>query len=110
MCVLKLHVASCSVEYSVDELHCCALSTGLAKGEQLSTHVHVHVRLCYLNGTTGYAKRERKQVRLSRSRASDRALTVGGPQGNYIIHWRRQWLKKRLIVLEHASYSLHVYY
>ncbi len=34
--VPTLHVASCSVEYSVDELHCCALSTGLAKGEQLS--------------------------------------------------------------------------
>ncbi len=34
--VPKLHVTSCSVEYGVDELHCCALSTGSAKGEQLS--------------------------------------------------------------------------
>ncbi len=31
--VPTLHVASCSVECSVDELHCCA---GSAKGEQLS--------------------------------------------------------------------------
>ncbi len=32
-----LHVyLRCSVEYSVDELHCCAMSTGSAKGEQLS--------------------------------------------------------------------------
>ncbi len=31
-----------------------------------------------------YAKRERKQVRWNRRRASDRALTVSGPQGNYI--------------------------
>ncbi len=31
MCLL----ASCSVEYSVVELHCCALNTGSAKGEQL---------------------------------------------------------------------------
>ncbi len=34
--VPTLHVASCLVEHSVDELHCCALSTGSAKGEQLS--------------------------------------------------------------------------
>ncbi len=80
--VPTLHIASCSVEYSVAELHCCALCTGSAKGEQL----HVYLRLCYLDGTTGYAERERKQVRLSRRTASDRALTVSGPQGNYILH------------------------
>ncbi len=33
--VPTLLVTSCSVEYSVDELHCCALSTGSAKSEQL---------------------------------------------------------------------------
>ncbi len=77
--VPTLHVASCSVEYSVDELHCCALSTGSAK-------VNSYLRLCYLDGTTGYAERERKQVRLSRLRARDRALTVSGPQGNYILY------------------------
>ncbi len=31
-----MYSASCSVEYSVDELHCCALSTGSARSEQLS--------------------------------------------------------------------------
>ncbi len=30
-----------------------------------------YLRLCYLDGTTGYAECERKQVRLSRRRASD---------------------------------------
>ncbi len=37
MCLhVYLHyVASCSVQYSVDELYCCALSTGSAKGKQL---------------------------------------------------------------------------
>ncbi len=73
MCLL----ASCSVEYSVVELHCCALNTGSAKGEQLFKA---------LLGTTGYAERERKQVCLSRCRASDRALTVSGPQGIYILY------------------------
>ncbi len=51
---------------------------------------------------------ERKQVRLSRRKASDRDLTVSGPQGNYvyILHGRAQQLKD--LVLERASYSLHV--
>ncbi len=73
--VPTLHVANCSVRYSVDELYCCTLSTSSAKGEQQS-------KAYYLDRTTGYAKRER-QVRLSRRRADDRALTVSGPQGNY---------------------------
>ncbi len=38
--------------------------------------VNSYLRLCYLDRTTGYAEHERKQVRLSRCRASDRALTV----------------------------------
>ncbi len=45
-----------------------------------------HLWLWYLEGTTGYAELERKQVHLSRRRASDRALTVSGPQGNYILY------------------------
>ncbi len=33
---LRLHAASCSIQFSVDELYCCTLSIASAKGEQLS--------------------------------------------------------------------------
>ncbi len=77
--VRTLHVASCSVEYSVDHLHCCALSTGSAKGEQLS-------KALLLRRDDRLRRAREEAGTLERRRASDRALTISGPQGNYILH------------------------
>ncbi len=85
------YVRSCSVEYDVDELYGCTLSTGSLKGEQLCKALIL--------------RRDDRLCRAREEAGTLRPLIVSGPQGNYFL-----LEEKRLkdLVLECTSYSLHV--
>ncbi len=62
--VPTLHVASCSVEYSVDELHCCALSTEGLKPFHKTSKPATRLRLPCLHSLKRVEENERERARI----------------------------------------------